>query len=490
MEKGLKTMFFYSRARTAPKSIKVRLVSSFLVIIFISVTAFEALLIYFTKYYFYNNVESVLTNQIKVASDFYSRYFSNVPLEVNILDNVDVFWKQTAAQVQIVDVSGKILMDSVSGANKELLVSSDFQEALEGKKGQWVGRLDNSSDKVMIISYPMFVNDRVTGALRFITSLREIDRIIFNICLIFISIGLMVILVSAAISLFLANSIVQPLKDVTKAAHLMAGGDLKIRIKKRRNDEIGSLSDTLNYMAEEIENRDAIKNEFISLVSHELRTPLTSIKGWAITLNDKDFYDKAIFHDGLNIIEKESDRLSGMVEELLDFSSFVSGKVVVRKQTINICELTQYIEKYMRPKAIREGIEFQVINSNLPVIEADKDRIKQVLINLLDNAFKFTPTEGKVILEAHADANSIILTVQDTGIGINPEDLPRVKEKFYTGKNTKSNTGLGLSICEEIVKMHQGTIDIESELDRGTIVKVRLPLELNSRGARDHETKV
>ena len=483
-------MFFFSAKGTAPKSIKVRLVSSFLIVIFISVTAFEALLIYFTKYYFYNNVESVLTNQIKVASDFYSRYFSNVPLEANILDNVDVFWKQTTAQVQIVDTAGKILMDSVGASNKELLVSSDYQDALKGKKGIWVGRLQNSQDKVMIISYPLFSNDRVTGVLRFISSLKEIDNTIFNICLVFISIGLMVILVSVAISLFLSNSIVQPLKEVTKAAHLMAGGDLKIRVKKHRNDEIGSLSDTLNYMAEEVEKRDAIKNEFISLVSHELRTPLTSIKGWAITLNNSDSYDKAIFHDGLSIIEKESDRLSGMVEELLDFSSFVSGKVVVRKEAINICEVIQYIEKYMKPKAIREGIEFQAIYSTLPVIEADRDRIKQILINLLDNAFRFTPREGKVTLEAYADTNAVILMVQDNGIGINEEDLPRIKEKFYTGKSSKSKTGLGLSICEEIVKMHQGTIEIESKLGRGTIVKVGLPLDFSSKGARDYEVKV
>lgn len=490
LEKGIIGMQTFKDEKSSAKSIKVRLVGNFLIIIFFSVAAFEGMLIFFTRYYFYNNVESVLTNQIKVASDFYQRYFSNVSLEANILDDVDVFWKQTTAQVQIVDTTGRVLMDSVGVSNREQVSSVDFQAALKGEKGILIGKLKHSQDKVMVVSYPLQANGKVVGVLRFITSLKEIDKIVINICMIFIGIGIIVILVAMIISLFLAYSIIHPLKEVTYAAELMAKGNLKIRISKQRDDEIGSLADTLNYMAEEIQNRDAIKNEFISLVSHELRTPLTSIKGWAITLNTDEFEDKEILKDGLKIIEKESDRLSVMVEELLDFSSFVSGKVVLKKESTDLREIIEYIEKYMSPKAKREGIDFSVICNPLPQIEIDRDRIKQVLINLLGNSFKFTSRGGAVILKAYAENFDIILSVEDTGAGISAEDLPRVKEKFYKGKNSKSQTGLGLSICDEIVKMHKGSINIESELNKGTLVTVRLPIEINSKGEREHEREI
>ncbi|MEG2539169.1 MAG: histidine kinase dimerization/phospho-acceptor domain-containing protein, partial [Clostridium sp.] len=126
----------------------------------------------------------------------------------------------------------------------------------------------------------------------------------------------------------LTKTITGPLNEVTKVASIMAKGDFKVKSKKYYEDEIGKLSDTLNFLSDEIIKKDDLKNDFISSVSHELRTPLTSIKGWAITL--KEFgSDKEMLSDGLDIIEKESDRLSGMVEELLDFSKFVSGKITL-----------------------------------------------------------------------------------------------------------------------------------------------------------------
>jgi hypothetical protein len=140
---------------TTGNSIQARLVRNFILIILISVLAFEGLLVYFTRFYFYNNVESILTNQIKTASDFYTRYFSNVPLEVNILDNADLFWKQTTGQVQIVRNSGEVLLDSQGLESGELVTSSDFKEALQGKKGVWTGKLNNGKEHVMIVSYPL-----------------------------------------------------------------------------------------------------------------------------------------------------------------------------------------------------------------------------------------------------------------------------------------------------------------------------------------------
>lgn len=459
------------------KSIRNRLVKNFVLITIISVFILEAILINFVKQYYYNNVESILTNQIKISADFYSRYFSNTSLEDNLLDNVDVFWKQTLAQVQIIDPSGKVLMDSIGVIPKEEIQDVDFKKALHGQKGTWRGKVAYDRSNVIAVAYPLKSDDQIVGVIRFITTLREVNKEIANISLLFFIIGIIVISIVIVFSIFLANTIIEPLKEVTQVAEKMAAGNFKVRSYKRFNDEIGKLSDTLNYMAEEILKKDQLKNEFICSVSHELRTPLTAIKGWAVTLNKVEPKDKELVGEGLKIIEKESDRLTLMVEELLDFSKFVSGRISLNKEKVDIKNLIQYIEKHMRPRALRENIKLIVqYEQILPIIDIDENRIKQVLINILDNAFKFTSPEGTVFFITKQEQNYISMCIIDNGCGISSEDLPRVKEKFYKGKSSKSQNGIGLSICDEIIKMHHGLLEINSELNKGTTVYIKLPL--------------
>ncbi len=461
------------KART--KSIKARMVWSFLIVIFIAILAFEIILIYFTRFYFYSSVDNLLTNQIKTSAEFYNRYFSNVPLEANVADNTDVFWRQTNAQVQIFNNLGTVLMDSSGGSHQKPLSTSDVKQALSGEKGLWIGKNDGSNEHVLSVSYPLRSNDDVVGGIRYITSLKELDNSLVSLSAVFIAIGVGVLLITSIISIFVANSIINPVKKVTNAALQMSKGNLDITVEKVRNDEVGTLSDTLNHMAREIKKRDDIKNEFISMVSHELRTPLTAIKGWATTMAD-DVEDKEVVNDGLSIIIKESERLSRMVEELLDFSRFTSGKVELNMELTDMDELIDYVAKHMSTRADNENIEFVVTHGNLPCIILDKDKIKQVIINLLANAFKFTPNGGRVELIAAEQKNFLVITVIDTGVGIAKEELSRVKERFYKGKSSKSQTGLGLSICDEIIKLHGGSLELESEINEGTRAVVALPV--------------
>lgn len=447
-----------------------------MLVIFTSIFILELLLIGFVKQYYYNNTEQMLLSQIKVSADFYSRYFANSTLRENITESVDVFWKQTEAQVQIIDIKGTVLLDSLGVLHDEPLSTIDVKKALTGESGRWIGQVDYDAPDVMAVSYPLEANGKIIGVIRFVTTLNEVNKSINMIALIFISIGLAVLFITIIVSVFLANSIIVPIKELTDVAEHMASGDLTIRSKKSNEDEVGKLSDTLNYMAEELKNREILKNEFISSVSHELRTPLTSIKGWVVTLND-DNVDKEMLNMGFEIIEKEADRLAAMVEELLDFSKFVSGKVTLKKQYVFIKEIIEYIEISMRARAEREGIQLIVnVEEDIPQVLIDSNRIKQVLINLLDNAFKFTNVGGKVELLISKDEKNLYLIVRDNGYGIAKEDLPRIKEKFYKGKTSKSKNGIGLSICDEIIKLHKGSLDFVSELDVGTEVKVTLPL--------------
>lgn len=459
------------------KSIKTRLVKNFMLIIVITVVILEIALINGVKSYYYRNIEDILTNQIEFSTAYYLRYFSSNILEDIIIDDVDVFWKHTTAQVQILNTDGKLLMDSLGVKNDDKTILPDIKKAIDGEKGLWIGNVDYYNKPIMSVSTPIKDQDRIIGIIRFVISLEETNTIISTISILLIWMGLIVIFISGMVSIFLANSIVRPLQEVTRVAEKMADGQLKIRSNITLKDEIGKLSDTLNYMAEELIKKEQIKSDFISSVSHELRTPLTSIKGWAITLKSEDLNGNEILLDGLDIIEKESDRLSNMVEELLDFSRFVSGRIRLEKEPFLIIDTIRMISKQLSPRANSCKIDFQLdIDSSIGLMLGDENRIKQVLINILDNAFKFTPEGGKVNLKASKGNDVIILKIDDNGAGICELDLPHVKEKFYKGKSSQSHSGIGLSICEEIVKLHDGSIEILSKLNEGTTAIVKLPL--------------
>lgn len=460
------------------RSIRTRLVINFMLVIIITVLILEIVLINGIKNYYYKNVEDILSNQIEFSSNFYSRYFSSSSLEEIIIDDVDVFWQHTNAQVQIYTLEGELLMDSLGVSQDKDEIAPDILNAINNGKGVWNGLVSYDENPVMAVSMPLKFQGTSIGIIRFISSLHETNIIINAINKFLIVMGTTVVIISGLVSLFLANSIVKPLREVTKVAEKLADGQFKTRSKVTKNDEIGRLSRTLNYMADEIIRKEQLKNDFISSVSHELRTPLTSIKGWAITLNTDEQPDKELLKMGLDIIEDESDRLTLLVEELLDFSRFTSGRIRLEKDSFNIMNTIFTIEKQLLPRAKTNGITFEVnMENDLSIIVGDENRIKQVFINILDNAFKFTDIGGSVKMNAYVKEKEIVIDMIDNGVGIPTIDLPNVTEKFYKGKNSKSHSGIGLSIADEIVKLHGGELAIESEEGVGTKVSIRLPLE-------------
>lgn len=462
------------------KSIKTRLVKNFMLIILITVLILETVLLTGVKDYYYKNMEDILSNQIDFSTDFYSRYFDTFTLEDILIDEIDIFWRYTNAQVQILSLDGEVLMDSLGIVHSENVNSNDIVDAKSMDKGVWVGNIAYDDYPVMSVSKVLLNKGQQIGIIRFISSLESTNIIIRRISFLFFLMGIIVIFISAMVSIFLANSIVKPLREVTKVAEKMANGQFKIRSYVKIDDEIKKLSDTLNYMAEEIIKKEQIKNDFISSVSHELRTPLTAIKGWAITLKSDEYSDDELLMDGLNIIETESDRLTQMVEDLLDFSRFISGRIILQKDEFDIINTIEMIGKQWTPRAKTNNINFVVDTNNEHIyVIGDENRIKQVLINLLDNAFKFTNENGIVRLSVSKEVNQLVLEIEDNGIGIPEEDLPNIVEKFYKGKHSKSHSGIGLSICDEIIKLHEGKMTIESEVDKGTLIRVFLPLEEN-----------
>lgn len=449
-----------------------------MILIIITVLILLIILTNAIKDYYYKSLEDIMTSQMEYSIDLYSRYYSSLSMNEILVDDIDIFGRHDNLQFQLLSLDGELLMDSLGAQTDSHINTSDVADAIRDGKGVWIGNVDYDSYPVMAVSMPLKGHGEAIGIVRFVSSLKETNKIIQRITMLLVSLGVAVVVVSGIVGIFLSNSIVKPLVELTRVAEKMADGQLRVRSTLELDDEIGRLSNTLNYMADEVLKREEIKNDFISSVSHELRTPLTSIKGWAMTLQADDIRDENLTKDGLKIIENESDRLAQMVEELLDFSRFVSGRITLEKDIFDIGSALETVSRQYMPRAKEKKIDFSLhVNEDVDYFLGDENRIKQVLINLLDNAFKFTNEGGKVKLSAYKTEKNLVLQVKDTGIGIPDDDLPHIKEKFYKGKNSKSQSGIGLSICDEIVKLHDGALKIKSKLNYGTTVEAILPIK-------------
>ena len=458
-----------------------RLVRSFLIIILITISIIDIFLLFAFSSYYYNNISKELIQRMEVSLEIYRRDYSDKSIEDLIYEDSDIFLSNTNAEVQILDKDKNLLSDSIGRLASNPIETSDVLAAERGEIKTWKGEESQTGESIMSVAGPIKNNEGETiGYLRFISSMEEVKAAIFKTIISLLIFTLFVALLATTVSLLISKSIVRPILELTEVAKTMLKGNYEEKAKVFEDDEIGELAKTLNAMSDEIINKDRIKNDFISSISHELRTPLTSIKGWAVVLKDAKEDEKDLMEDGLNIIENEADRLAKMVEELLDFSRYISGRITLDKEIIDISQTCLDISKQMRPRAKSNNIE---LITDLPkesiLINADENRIKQLLINLLDNAIKFTSDKGWVKFQMLKEDDKVQIMISDNGMGMTKEELAHVKEKFYKGKHSKSHSGIGLSISDEITKLHQGSLEIFSEENIGTTVKVSLPIEVD-----------
>jgi two-component system phosphate regulon sensor histidine kinase PhoR len=224
---------------------------------------------------------------------------------------------------------------------------------------------------------------------------------------------------------------------------------------------------------------ETVRRDFISNVSHELRTPLATLKALTETLQEGALEDPLMARRFLEQMDKEIDNMTQLVRELLELSRIESGKVPLNRQPISPSVLLENAASRMRLQAERVGLALEVLTDpNLPMVLADRERIEQVLINLLHNAIKFTPPGGRIELGAQRREGEVVFYVKDTGVGISPESLPRIFERFYKADQSRSGggTGLGLSIARHTVEAHGGRIWAESEVNRGSTFFFSLPI--------------
>ena len=297
--------------------------------------------------------------------------------------------------------------------------------------------------------------------------------------------GMLILAMSAMVAVCLCvilliiwfwRTVSDPIDRLTDFASQIAAGSYGSQLEKHNDNEIGRLTDEINNMSKQVAMAEKSRTEFISQVSHELRTPLTAITGWAETIA----YDPAVEGDslrGIHIISKEAERLTGLVTELLEFTRIQDGRFNLRIELIDIAaELEDAIFTYgelMRQAGIT--INYSAPPSEIPLIPGDPERLKQVFLNLLDNAMNHGGDGKLVDVSLRSKDDGVHISVRDYGHGIPEAELPHVKEKFYKGSSKNRGTGIGLAVCDEIVTRHKCTMTIENAIGGGCLVKIILP---------------
>lgn len=467
------------RSGRMKNSIRKVITRNFVALVLLTVSLLDLSFILGFRQYTYDGVKYYLHQQLRSSFYTYDRYFKNNSLQELIESDYDMIFNQFGGQVQLIASDGQLIYDSIGAINDPVKDYPDVQLGLEGKEGSRIGKVTYSDTPVISVSHPLFSKrGDVLAVLRYTSSLAPAQRSVLSLTRYLLSLTVFVIAISIVFSRYLAKKITRPIEEIQSTAIQLADGQYKRRIDIDRDDELGQLAQSINTLAAEIVRKEQVKNDFISSISHELRTPLTSIRGWASILKDTDAKEKEIFTEGFNIIENETERLSKMVEELLDFSRYISGRITLKKDQFDITSTCRNVLKQMQPRAQNQEIHLiDEVNDEVVVLTADEDRIRQVLINLIDNAIKFTDPGGWVVLEARKNYPNYEMIVSDNGVGMDENELRLAKEKFYKGRHSNSHSGLGLSIADEIIKLHNGDIQIVSEKTVGTTIRVFIPLE-------------
>ncbi len=429
--------------------------------------------------YVYNGFQSALNGRSDELTNVFSSYGrkSAEDFITAARGYVEGFPNKESMELMVISQSGQIVTTSIGFTPDQTQPMPDYTAALAASEdyGTWTGKLKNGEHVMAVTRIIRNEAGSPVGAIRYVVSLEEADRQIFTVISALILTGLVVILLVALSSHYFIRSILTPIREIGATAKRIAQGDFKARIKKQNNDEIGELCDTINNMADELGENEKMKNDFISSVSHELRTPLTAIKGWAETLQSGET-DQQTFHRGMAIIVGETERLSGIVEELLDFSRMQSGRMTLTMDKIDIlAELGAAV--YMFSERARSEEKFLIYDepAMLPPVLGDINRLRQVFVNVLDNALKYTKEGGTITVNAAEEDGFIRVVIADDGCGIPAEHLPNVKKKFYKANQTVRGSGIGLALADEIMTLHSGSLDIDSHENVGTAVTIRIP---------------
>lgn len=391
--------------------------------------------------------------------------------EYNSYSNVNVFAVRNPRELSAC-VPFDIDFDTLIGADER-------QQLLTGKIITKKGYEKRFDRQVISAIIPLTDHNRLEGIIYIYYPLAKITEMASK--------EVFILLGSAVIFIFLIGfgvfkgigHIMKPLKELQNAAEKMAVGDYETRVKVNSKDEIGQLGETFNKMATSIQQEDESQKQFLATVSHELRTPISYVKGYGEAL-EHGFIEESQRQETLALIVREANRLEKLTNELLQLSRAANQTDSITLYPLPLAETIREVVRITEQQAKQKKITLLTDIEEDIIINADEEKIKQIFINLVENALRYSEENTEVMIRSKKEGKLAVITVQDHGIGIPKEDLPHITERFYRVNKARSRsdggTGLGLSIVDQLVKYQNGTMGITSTLGIGTIVTIRIPL--------------
>ena len=430
---------------------------------------------------YYNSARSTLRAKASSGADYfntyvmtgYKEYYRSATLYAATFDDAD------RIELQFLNSAGRVEVTTRGLTAGTYPGTPEVARAVEsGTVQDFVGLDETTGERIIAASSLLKFNGQVVGVMRYVTGIGELDRQVFLTVLVVCGVMAAVICLIFLSSSIFINNVVAPVSAVSEAAKRISGGSYGIQIPNKYADEMGVLVDNINDMSLKISQSEKMESEFISSVSHELRTPLTAINGWGETLLEDESCDVQQLRRGMQIIVKESRRLTNMVEELLDFSKMADGRFALHLEQMDLqAEFEDAVYTY-REVFKQQGITLDYHSDGVydEPITADPERLKQVFCNVLDNAAKHGGAGKRIETRLVRRGSHYIITIRDYGPGIPADDLPHVKEKFYKGGSKARGSGIGLAVCDEIIRLHNGTLAIGNAKGGGCIVTIRLPI--------------
>ena len=432
--------------------------------------------------YYYVTMQRGLENRAQAMADSFNEYFMDNGYRSyyqKATQSAEGFEEKTRIELQFLNSSGRIEVSTSGLTAGSSPGTEDINGARENRMTPFQGEDPETGEKIMAVSCPLVSDGRVVGVLRMVTSLQDVNFQIMLTVSMVVLVALLTLVLVIVSNLIFINNVVEPVAVVSEAAKRISAGSYGFRIEKKYPDELGELVENINDMSLKIGQNEKMKSEFISSVSHELRTPLTAINGWGETILEDPAGDPEQLRRGIRIILNESRRLSTMVEELLDFSKMEDGRFTLSIEEMDLqAELEDAIFTY-RELFRQEGIElgYEAGDDLLPPISGDPERLTQVFCNVLDNAAKHGGAGGRIQVSIFQEGGCQAVRVRDYGPGIPEAELPYVKQKFYKGTSKARGSGIGLAVCDEIVKLHGGDFIIGNAEGGGAEVMIRLPIK-------------
>ncbi|MBN2899422.1 MAG: HAMP domain-containing protein [Clostridia bacterium] len=423
---------------------------------------------------------SIIADQVEnvfegISNEYTYQYLENLvkrqSLEIN-------------SRVLLLNLDGIVVLDThdeLEGKNYTHIL--EIEDALQGASLSELYKIASSGENVLYTAIPIFDRDGVIGVVFISTSADHIFDKINRTLRSLMILSLIGLIITGVIGFAFADILSSPIENITDYVRDITKGVHDQRIQVVGNDEIANLCNAFNSMAAKLDQVDDQRRMFVSNVSHELRTPMASVKILCESLLASEHWEEGVYREFLGDINDEVNRLNNLIDSLLYLVNLEKKELEINYEVTYVNYLVLNVIKRLKPLASKKHLELKFHAHEKIQMDADREKIQQCLFNIIGNAIKYTPERGMIDVYLSMDkVGNVIIKVQDTGIGIPKDRIEHVFDRFYRVDEARARktggNGLGLSIAQQIIHLHQGTISLESEVDQGTTFTIQLPQKM------------